>query len=435
MNHRILAVIAVLSAILLCLLAGSRDDHEVTALSTDHAVSLSLPSDSSASLFLCLPSMTDIPAETYINGERYDVEPPRPLTLSAKTAEQFDVSPHLACGAVWLEIPPAQEAASGSSASIALFPASAQADVSEQTFEIRDLPSPTLVIAASSRHAGWFSLLILFITFLGTLWGAAACASYKPYPFSKPVFKPYDAVTSFLAAMGLSLVLSMPFAQNLDAPESHILPSFLDFLPVLSVNFVAMLTVAGAFLWYRSRRTAPAVMPAEEADKETPPPSESAPAPAFNPLLSLGLGFGLAVTAALVLNLLSPTVELGTIEMATQLTSSCYLTCIFAILAGVSEECLFRGIIQTSLEAKSGSKHPIATNILAIAISSVLFVGVHIPQSIEHLWALLPIALVSLTCGYLKLRYRSLFPSILLHMTYNTILLVPSLLQLFLFLG
>lgn len=418
MIHKILAGIAICAACFLCLVAGMRDDHEVTALEDDGdgIVNLTLPSDSSASLFFCSHNAADVPAEFHIDGQVYEVpDPVRPVKLSQKTAEHFKVSPDLSCNSLWQEIPPSPDGAS------------------EQTLEITHLPFGTFVIAASSRHAGWLPLLLGFIAFLGTLFTAVALASPKARPY-RPAFKPYDAASAFFLAMGLSLLLSLPFSKALEGPETQILPTFLDFLPVLSVNFVAMLTTFAGFFWFRTRAAAKAPIAEDEAPSADETPAEVNPH-VFNPLVSLSLGIGLAIVAAVTLTLLSPTVELTQIEMATQLVSTSYLTFIFAILAGISEECLFRGVIQSSLEARPASKHPLLMNTLAVAVATTLFVGVHVPQSIGHLWALIPIGAVSVTSGILKIRYRSLYPSILLHMTYNTVLLVPSMLQLILFLG
>ena len=48
----------------------------------------------------------------------------------------------------------------------------------------------------------------------------------------------------------------------------------------------------------------------------------------------------------------------------------------------------------------------------------------------EHLWALIPIALVSIVSGILRVRSGAIYQSILLHISYNAILLMPSLIAL-----
>ena len=431
MKQKILAGIAILAACLLCIVAGMRDDREVTAVATGNTASLTLPANSAATIYICQPETlaVELPETLTLAGQTADIDPPRPLKLHRKLAESFDVATDLSCGSLRIALPDAAQHAA------------------ELTIHIPNLPDGTLVIAASSKNAGWLPLLLLFAVFIGSLFTATSIASRQAKPFRPGFFKPYDALTAFFASLGLALLLSMPFADALiDSRSAHILPSFLTFLPVISVNFVAMLATFGCFVWFRSTKSHTTLTihntPSDDARQNarngentlenTAPPSDDAPQ--FHPVRSFTLGLFLAIVAAITLGIISPTVELTTLDMATQLTATSYLTFIFAILAGVSEECIFRGIIQSSLEARPGAKHPLATNIAAIAIATALFVGVHVPQSLEHLWALIPIGCVSITSGILKIKYRTLYPSILLHMTYNTTLLLPSMLQLFLFL-
>lgn len=425
MIQKILAGIAALAAILLCLVAGMRDDHEVIATAAGQQATLTLPSESTAAFFVCLPEAREkeLPHELLIGDELVALEAPRPFKMPAKDKHEADIA--MSCGSAGFAVHAAPDGAS------------------EQTFVIPDLPDGTTIITASSKSDGWLLLILLFTQFLGTLWAAVALASKKCKRYAPPL-KPYDALTACVVGMGLVLLISLPFAQKLQEPSAQILPTFLEFLPVVAVNFVALLTTFAGFILFRTkfrRGDTPAQSAqvpqetGEACDSSALAPREPDLAPPFSPLLSLGLGVGLAIIAAITLALLAPTVELTDIEMATQLVSTSYLTFIFAILAGVSEECFFRGLIQGSLEARKDSRRPLLMNAIAVAVASALFVGVHVPQSIGHLWALVPIAAVSVTSGVLKIKYQSLYPSILLHMTYNTTLLLPSILQLFLFLG
>ena len=78
------------------------------------------------------------------------------------------------------------------------------------------------------------------------------------------------------------------------------------------------------------------------------------------------------------------------------------------IIAGISEEILFRGFLQKSFE-NSVSK------IRAVMLSSLVFSFVHLsPQ-------LLQIFLLGVLLGYIALRTDSLYPSIVLHMINNAI--------------
>ena len=78
------------------------------------------------------------------------------------------------------------------------------------------------------------------------------------------------------------------------------------------------------------------------------------------------------------------------------------------IIAGISEEVLFRGFLQKSFENS-------VSQIRAVMLSSLVFSLVHFsPQ-------LLQIFLLGALLGYIALRTNSLYPSIILHMINNAI--------------
>ena len=83
----------------------------------------------------------------------------------------------------------------------------------------------------------------------------------------------------------------------------------------------------------------------------------------------------------------------------------------------VLEEVLFRGVIQGSLIKKSIGKKKIIGLTNANWITSIIFVAAHIFYQ-PVTWALLVI-FPSLVYGYFRDRYSSIYPSIVLHMTYN----------------
>ena len=320
-----------------------------------------------------------------------------------------------------------------------------------------------IVIAFDGARSPWPKWL--FVAFLLSIWGAFAAVSLQ-FRLHFPSFARRDCFLGFLAAMILSFVLAIA-EMPLQRQESlTLLPGYGDMLLMFIDNFVSFLAVALGYLLLRRRfpaRGCPADAPWLHAVPECIPQSNAPqgqqngasaipehgkdsegktdsatsqqgtetrqnakPVPHFHPAMAIGVGFVLAV-CAIVSVLFAPLPGLSTSEMASQLTSTLYMTAIFAIVAGFYEECLFRGLMQSALEARPGDAHPILRNAVAIAISSAFFVFVHVAQSLDHLWALIPIALVSITNGILKVRYRSLFPCILVHMTYNAVLMIPSL--------
>ena len=145
---------------------------------------------------------------------------------------------------------------------------------------------------------------------------------------------------------------------------------------------------------------------------------------------ALYTGVLLAVLAAVV-SAFCPIPGLTVIELSSRLTSSSILIGFSVLLAAIAEETIFRGVIQGSLSARSDSKHPRIQNAVAILVATFVFVFVHVPQSVEHLWALIPIGLFSLAAGWIRLQTGSVLPAIATHMTYNGILVLPTLAAIF----
>ena len=84
----------------------------------------------------------------------------------------------------------------------------------------------------------------------------------------------------------------------------------------------------------------------------------------------------------------------------------------------VIEELAFRGMIQEFIATKTKQYPAFYYLTLANILTSVLFVLMHF---VHHtpLWALL-VFIPSLIFGYFKEQYKSILPSIFLHMFYNT---------------
>lgn len=457
-----------------------RDDGEKIAVvkDVDKAI-FTFSEPAKISLFVCLPDaeasklIEHQPIKT-IQNRTLDVlqmSKPRPLDIPMLFAQNHGIEEHVMC-----TVSPMFHVTPDAQAQMAIF--DAQIHEPEMLPGVVDLkisdaisipaPENALVVAAvSSSQSTWLETLLFFVFFAALAMAGVQSAKYwwqtdrqnKPEMLAGLRF--YDAPITFFGALILSVLLSSFIGTFFNTETSTLLPGFGQMAVMLAANFTAFLLMAGIYFIIDQNKTkhlknasdvpsasSDKITPCSDqecqcSDKETPShTSESVQTwkeritnlflrpdvpTAFPIYIPFVLGGGLSLLAILSV-LFAPIPGLSTVEMASQLTSTCLLTAHFAVLAGVSEECLFRGIIQSSMEARRGSKHPACINAIAILITTVLFVSVHVPQSVDHLWALIPIGTVSLVAGWLKLHYRSIFPAILLHMTYNTILLLPSVL-------
>jgi membrane protease YdiL (CAAX protease family) len=82
-------------------------------------------------------------------------------------------------------------------------------------------------------------------------------------------------------------------------------------------------------------------------------------------------------------------------------------------IAPVIEEVAFRGIAFGGIAAELGSGW-------AVCITTLLFTAIHAPEKIYYPPGFLDVALLALISCWLRLRYGSIKPGILLHVTYNT---------------
>ena len=84
----------------------------------------------------------------------------------------------------------------------------------------------------------------------------------------------------------------------------------------------------------------------------------------------------------------------------------------------VVEELAFRGVIQELIASKTKQYSAFYYFTVANILTSVLFVLMHF---VHHtpLWAML-VFVPSMVFGYFKEQYKSILPSIFLHMFYNT---------------
>ncbi len=404
-----------------------RDDGERIVVSDDKGNAiLQIEENTEMSLFICMDEAREEEPPLSISPKGLEQEEPieligpRPLDLPTDIAARHNMSMRQKC--------------------------SVSSNIIHESGDDIEIPAPAhaLVIAAVSSLKYSIPPLCLFLAFLATILTGFGLLSDKPSKRNIR-FKRYDGILGFIIALISALVIA--YASTLALPpESSLFPGYFEMMIMVASNFVAFLATYLVIAAIRSRQkpvlaaphnattqeltsSEPANVSIEnnQTDETEQPDKTKSITPKFKPWISLALGPALAITAAIIVSF-APLPGLSTLEMASQLISTRFMSAFFAVLAGVGEECLFRGLIQSSLEARDDSKHPLAENIFAIAVATTLFVGLHVPQSLDHLWALIPIGCVSILSGFLKIRYKSLYPCILLHMSYNATLLIPSIL-------
>lgn len=444
-----LVSILVLAAIIVVL--GFRNDHEIIQTTPDGAASFDVASPAHLSLFVCLPEAqsSQIPASLSFSsanprvalstltqpgvsaatrGASLNVEliSARKLKISSYISNTYNVSSDQACGVSPM--------------------ISVRNEASEISQIAVEAPKGALLAAAVSpaHHVAFH--IALFVAFFLSIWGAFALSLRKNTP-KMPTFSRYDGFVGFVLSLFVSYGLSLGVYHF--APENtHFFPSYGSVFVLLATNFISFISVF--FLFYVIRLKFPSAQHSKKELKsdindikpiknERSHPfvtkisnlllPEQGEKKAHYPIEAAVSGVVLVLIALMVTSQ-APLPGLSGSEMASQLTSSILLLGTAALLAAISEECMFRGLIQSSLEARPDSRYPALENGIAILCSSLLFVLVHVPQSAEHLWALIPIGLFALTAGWLKLRSGSIFTSVLLHMTYNGLLVMPSIIVL-----
>ncbi|MCA9564584.1 MAG: CPBP family intramembrane metalloprotease, partial [Myxococcales bacterium] len=130
---------------------------------------------------------------------------------------------------------------------------------------------------------------------------------------------------------------------------------------------------------------------------------------------SIGLGFFLAIGAAIVLSSLPQNDSL----MGELLTPSAGLLMVAgrALLAPAVEELMFRGVIYGVIERAKGKA-------AAILVSAALFSVVHLAQHMGNLAPWVVVTVTGLCLSGLRGQSGSLGPSILAHVVYNATLMV-----------
>ena len=341
--------------------------------------------------------------------KQIELSDPRPLTLPGWFAQKYQIDTEAKCGM-------------------------SEQYLMEPGTIITDPPEHAVVIQAHSNQPVSPKDTILFLSFFACLF--AGLILWSTHPNKLPRLKYYDGIVAFVLALGVAYLVTV-LTGGLEQSEERLFPGYMEMFSMMLANFFGFLSAALAILiWRGVRENKKLQVSAGETGAVAPTASKSSLESDHNetkvlstkPWFPILLGFGLALTAAITVSF-APMPGLNTAEMASVLVSTRFITAHFAILAGICEECLFRGVIQTSFMARPDAKHPFVQNSIAILIATFLFVLLHVPQSVDHLWALIPIALVSIVSGIIRIRSKSIFQSILLHTTYNATLLMPSLLM------
>ncbi len=94
-------------------------------------------------------------------------------------------------------------------------------------------------------------------------------------------------------------------------------------------------------------------------------------------------------------------------------SKSFFIFCTVAILiAPISEEILFRGFLLNKFHSKYGHKN-------SILITSVIFALFHM-----HLGAIVPVFILGMSIGWIKIKTRSLLPCIYIHIIQNSLAII-----------
>jgi membrane protease YdiL (CAAX protease family) len=130
--------------------------------------------------------------------------------------------------------------------------------------------------------------------------------------------------------------------------------------------------------------------------------------------LLLGLTLALAVGAAATLFPIPSEPPIGKLLKGAPLAAFLFAA-LGVFVAPFVEEVIFRGFIYPVIERRFGS-------ILAVVVTALLFSGVHVSQLWGSWPAIVLITLVGLTLSTVRARTDSLFPSFVIHFSYNSTL-------------
>lgn len=116
-------------------------------------------------------------------------------------------------------------------------------------------------------------------------------------------------------------------------------------------------------------------------------------------------------------HLVGPVEQLGKIPGISHLA----FILIAVFIAPITEELAFRGVLLASL----ARRYSVAT---AVTVTTLVFVALHAPDKIHYWPGFIDVGVLALLAAYVRLKYESLRPAILLHFFYNgSILLLAAL--------
>lgn len=235
----------------------------------------------------------------------------------------------------------------------------------------------------------------------------------------KPTYSVYIAPAAFFIATLLGILFAQAAFSTLPRGTGHLTPLISHAFANLGMFFGLFMTALFFIFWMHRKASL-------TTDEQMPVAAEPEKKPFFckSPLpWAAFVGFLLAVFAA-IFALTIDDIEVTISDLTNEFTHYRFALMHFAMLAGISEELLYRGVIQTAI---GGQKTGGLRAWLGIVLAAILFASVHIPQSTGHLMTLIPVFMVGLTSGYFRCKTQSIFPSMTMHLSYNSALMIPSL--------
>jgi len=223
-----------------------------------------------------------------------------------------------------------------------------------------------------------------------------------------------------LAGFGIAMVAGDALLANILTVENLILiarhsPARVDLSGAAFLRATALtgeITAALFVAWYLRR-----LGPARTADgSATGIAWRAAPPRAY--MAALAAAVALLATVMALYHALPPDLDkLQTLPMARLFEGSALsvlpLVILATIVAPVVEEIVFRGIAFAGLATRFGPGW-------ASVITSVLFMAAHAQVKIHYLPGFLDVGLMAAVSVWLRLKFRSIRPGILLHILYNT---------------
>ena len=284
-------------------------------------------------------------------------------------------------------------------------------------------PKQYLIQLEEERVSAFPSRILVLLCF-GLILAGLFYGWHHNESMPKPGYSTYNGIEAFFVATFLGIALGQVIYSFMPQGDGNMVPLFTTSMANLGM-FVGLFATAGFFIFlktkkpYRDDSGNGVCQTDDDADGDA-----DLPFFCISPMKwALFFGFILAVIAA-IFALKFNDIEMTIGDLSNEFTSYRLSLMHFAMIAGVSEELLYRGVIQTAI---GGRKRRGVRAMVGVWVAALLFAAVHIPQSLGHLFTLLPVFMVGLTSGYFRCKTQSIFPSMTMHLTYNSILMLPFL--------